>query len=511
MKRLIRILWVLFTVILVPVFAEAKVLKALLIIQDNYIDNNLNGIAEDVRLDLGHVQSFLNGLQKGKVIDVEITILKGKNATYANMDKLLKNVETEKDDVILFYFSGHGGMEKDKTFLFTADSKKFWRDDVEKYLKSKSAKLKIAVSDACSSSIGGMDSRGWFEDDGELEEKQNAYIEIYKNLFLNYEGLLYVTSASPGEYAWGFGSGGSFTVSFFNEVLYNDPKFTWEETIADAQQLTQEKFTYMVNMGNFPDSMKKDLKKKGITGQHPYIYSMASSIDKNAEPVTPIVPDSGGKDGDIIVRNDTKKSLTFFVDKNTKYDDSWAWKNVETFFIPAGESVSMKSSKALLVFFKQDREKYVSYSLKPGKYAFSLNQKKLIDLYTDTAGKESKKSSAKMNPILGKWIWDMWTVDDINKGSKSKSGVTYIIEFKADNSFIITDMKGKKSEWGKWNIDLVSGAEYLDIAADDGKTKTSLQMKVTFLKNSYVQLVPTMVNGEKKSTDDMPQVFLYKQ
>jgi hypothetical protein len=510
MKRHHKFLLTFVALIIIPVLSYSAVLKALLIIQDNYIDSGLNSIAEDVRLDLGHVQSFLNNLEKGKVIDVEITVLKGKNATYANMEKLLKNVETAKDDVLLFYFSGHGGMDKNKTFLLTADKKFFYRDDIEKLLKSKDAKLKIAVSDACSSSIGGMDARGLFETPEEMAKKENTFVEIYKNLFLNYEGMLYITSASPGEYAWGFGSGGSFTLSFFNEVLFSDPKFTWEEVIDSASKLTQEKYAYMVNMGNLPDAMKKDLKKKGITGQHPYVYSMVSSIDKNITEIVPVPDVNKPETGDILIRNNTSVTLKFYVDNNTSHDSEWSWKYVDTEYIAPGKTVTLKAKKSMLVFFKQERSDYVSYTLKPGKYLFTYNQKDMIDLYTDSGKNSAKKSDVKANPILGKWTWDMWTVEDINKGSKSKNGVLYSIEFKSDNTFTITDSKGKKTDWGKWNSEIASGHEYITIEKQDGKTPIVFKMEVNYLKNSYIQLLPKILNGVEKNTDEVPQIFLYK-
>ncbi len=510
MKRFKLFLIAFVSAILIPAVSYSAVLKALLIIQDNYYDSGLNSIAEDVRLDLGHVQSLLNNLEKGNVIDVEITVLKGKNATYANMEKLLKNVETEKDDVLLFYFSGHGGMDKNKTFLLTTDKKFFYRDDVEKYLKSKKAKLKIAISDACSSSIGGIDSRGLFETPEEMAKKENTFVEIYKNLFLNYEGMLYITSASPGEYAWGFGSGGSFTMSFFNEVLFNDPKFTWEEVIDAASKLTQEKYAYMVNMGNLPDAMKKDLKKKGITGQHPYIYSMVSAIDKNVTEVLPVQNIDKQEAGDVLVRNDSPVTVKFYIDNNKSHDSQWSWKNVETYYIDAGKTLSLKTKKSMLVFFKQDRYDYVSYTLKPGKYVFTLNQKDMVDLFTDSGKKTAKKTDVKANPIIGKWTWDMWTVEDINKGSKSKNGVLYSIDFKPDNTFVITDSKGKKTDWGKWESEIASGREYLTIEKQDGKTPIVLKMEVNYLKNSYIQLLPKMLNNVKKDVDEVPQIFLYK-
>ena len=152
MKRIIAV--IALVLLSTSLFAEEKLtMKAVLIICDDYISAENNAIADGVKRDKAIVEKFLDRLIERKIVTVEKTVLQGKKATTANVKKTLASLKVGKNDILFVYFSGHGGMENNKTFLFFCDDESIARDELEKIVSGKNARLSFLISDACSSSI----------------------------------------------------------------------------------------------------------------------------------------------------------------------------------------------------------------------------------------------------------------------------------------------------------------------------------------------------------------------
>ena len=128
--------------------------------EDDYDDPGLNNIADSVRADFSYISKLLDVLEKYGVINVDKIVLRGADATKDNIINVLKKLKLNKNDVLMVYFSGHGGMEKGQLFLETADIEQLYRSELEKIVKAKDAKLKLVFTDACSSSIDGLIAAG---------------------------------------------------------------------------------------------------------------------------------------------------------------------------------------------------------------------------------------------------------------------------------------------------------------------------------------------------------------
>ncbi len=392
MKTLFKLALILMLIWIVSglVCADSSngVMKAILIIENEYNDPQLNSIMESTSMDAGFVSKFLNILSEQNIIPVEKTLLQGQNATRKNIITLLKNIQINSNDVLFIYFSGHGGMKKKETFLLTAEGDYLYRDELESLVKSKPARLSLVFSDACSSSIDAIGGRGTFFKDN--KEKENAFIEIYKNLFYNYQGLLYVTAATEGEYAWGGKDGGAFTKSFFYEVLLQDPRLSWEENYNEAKKRTQEKFNYLVNMGILKQSDLQDLKKRGIKSQTPKAYSLpvfnnTFKIDTGTVETNQYNQTQIEKNVKAYIKNLTNQTITFYIDNNLFTDDRWSWDNCTKKTIKSKSSLTLKDSKPLIVFFDNGRKKSLSYKLDTGFYVFEEEEGGTINMFTESS------------------------------------------------------------------------------------------------------------------------------
>lgn len=57
---------------------------------------------------------MLDIIKDRKIVNVEKTVLQGTKATKVNIVNTLKALQNGNDDIILYYFTGHGFMEKVK-------------------------------------------------------------------------------------------------------------------------------------------------------------------------------------------------------------------------------------------------------------------------------------------------------------------------------------------------------------------------------------------------------------
>ena len=145
MKRFIITLVLLFIGTVLSA-EQLLTMKAVLIICDDYISAENNAIADGVKRDRAIVEKFLDRLKERKIVKVETTVLNGKKASTVNVKRTIGNLKTGNNDILMVYFSGHGGMEKNKTFLFFTDDESISRDELESIIKNKNTIENITVS-----------------------------------------------------------------------------------------------------------------------------------------------------------------------------------------------------------------------------------------------------------------------------------------------------------------------------------------------------------------------------
>lgn len=149
-------------------------------------------------------------------------------------DPFLRHINTltiNKDDIIFFYFSGHGFRTESKkenqwpNLFLTKDDKAIDFKEVFQLLKEKNPKLLIAFTDCCNNVLP--------EESVPSLSPINAYkgqkpvapeLSNYKRLFLNTKGSIIIAGAAPGEFSWGTTSGGLFTLAFL-EAINDEVKY----------------------------------------------------------------------------------------------------------------------------------------------------------------------------------------------------------------------------------------------------------------------------------------------
>lgn len=412
-------------------------LKAVLIICDNYANPENNNIAQSVRVDMGTMTQLFSILEKRNILKVEKTILQGTKATKANIKMALQNLQVGNDDVVMVYFSGHGGMQDKKTFLMTADEKDLWRNELETWLKPKNARLKILITDACSNDIDGLSATRSFSK-GNQQTESGAYDQIYKDLFLKYQGFMHISASTEGEYAWSNDHfGGFFTYYFVKEGLIKKPTNDWQAIFKNAKDKTSQMFMRMTA------EERSELAQQGIKNQTAKAYSMPNPKNTNIDikPQPDPLPNPN-RNGTITVENFTENLIRFTIDNNLP-NATWDASKTQVVRLEAGKKTTIKQVYATVSFRANGETLY--YELENNQeYFFGLDEEQQIDLFykEDEVSQENYTNFTQIDYsklILGRWTWE-----------DAATGDGIMTSFRANNTY--SEKYPEETQNGTWAL-----------------------------------------------------------
>jgi len=221
-----------------------------------FVNTDIPDIGQSCAVDQRVMETEFREISKAVGLPFQKYVLNGEKFTKANAEKVLQDLKVGKNDVVLFYYSGHGFRWSNQTDKYPqldmryseytplSDKTSLALSDVSRIIASKGGRLNIILSDCCNSDIGRnqmtsttfMASRAF----------QGAEIEKLKTLFLKSSGSMIITGSSPGEYSWCNVNGGFFTLSFIQSLkeeigyMRNDAP-SWEHIAQNAVKSTQYK------------------------------------------------------------------------------------------------------------------------------------------------------------------------------------------------------------------------------------------------------------------------------
>ena len=227
-------------------------------------------IGPSVAIDKQKIKGLLQEIKDKRVCDVQTsTLLSTKStATVVRIKRWLNKVRPVSDDVVFVYFSGHGGMLKDRgTYIALQGDILFRKELVKAMNQAKDCRLKILITDNCSSLP-----------ESQVELQAAPSLEAaFRHLFVEHKGFLHLTAASEGEYAWGHSRRGGWFTSSLIDTIYerpdpNDDGFvSWKEVFQETRKKTMKLFEDAYP--RFSVKRKQDLRKRGIRSQTPKSYS----------------------------------------------------------------------------------------------------------------------------------------------------------------------------------------------------------------------------------------------
>lgn len=211
----------------------------LLIMADD--DSN---IGQGVLRDMENIKNSFSYLASTMDIPIRTKILNSKRnlLTYTHVITWLDKEQIAADDVVILYFSGHGGRTLTSPTIwpyvrFPTDRVEF--TGVIRRLFKKKAALYVILFDCCNklvqNSIITKSDPPIIMNYNALDRKQIK--QKCLDLFFKSKGLVIVSSASPGQYSFGPKSGGYFTTFFLNNLgqEVQKEKAHWKELLSKTQ------------------------------------------------------------------------------------------------------------------------------------------------------------------------------------------------------------------------------------------------------------------------------------
>jgi len=209
--------------------APARI-HALLCVADSDVD-----IGAENTIDMNSINTWLDriSLKTGMPLDRVLLTGSGGTLTRSCLSVAMTNMNIGPDDVIVFYFGGHGAANEGRStprwplMVFLNDEMVDY-DEAIAGLNSRGARLVLMLADCCNN----------FEWQAKVRaEPPDAPPENYRNLFLNTRGYLITAAAAPGEFSLAGEDGGMFTRqfldSFYNGVVAGH---NWRAIMQNAAQ-----------------------------------------------------------------------------------------------------------------------------------------------------------------------------------------------------------------------------------------------------------------------------------
>jgi hypothetical protein len=188
----------------------------------------------------------------------------GESCSNENLMTILNSLGCGKDDIILFYYSGHGTRSAQDKSEYPQMCLKYEGYQQDKFvpvhtvvekLQEKGARLTIVLTDCCNKSLPGISTKSLMKNDGTAIEDDAKVEKNYRKLFLDNKGLIVATSSKVGQYSHGWPSfGGAFSIMFYEVALYSACTgvipATWEDIMKTVASMEGQTPFYELKLQN---------------------------------------------------------------------------------------------------------------------------------------------------------------------------------------------------------------------------------------------------------------------
>lgn len=185
-------------------------------------DTDADNISEAIIQDYNNIRQEASRIAKYTGFDLSEWLITGDQLRSKKFLKTLKNLYFQPDDIVLFYFSGHGYRTESKStpwpnLYFTHDQKGVDFAEVISILQKKQPRLLLAIADCCNNVVNEALAPSLVK--GAVMSKSSKWVKKnYQKLFLETEGSVLIASSGVDELSWCISRGALYTLSFIESI-----------------------------------------------------------------------------------------------------------------------------------------------------------------------------------------------------------------------------------------------------------------------------------------------------
>jgi hypothetical protein len=179
-----------------------------------------------------------------------------------------RNIDVGNDDVLVFYYAGHGGWDVNRGHFLAMSGRDFFREDLRAAMTGRHARSIIILTDCCS-------NYGEFTPPA---RRAPAKWPGFQNLFFQSRGIVDIQAASESQFGWLSRDEGGFFTSALTYLLCEpigdleadkDGFLTWNEFFPQLRDATDR------NFDKAKEQAPNDADIKGSTAQVPQAFNLA--------------------------------------------------------------------------------------------------------------------------------------------------------------------------------------------------------------------------------------------
>jgi hypothetical protein len=149
-----------------------------------------------------------------------VKVLSSREATPDQIRAYFRRLESKSADTLLLFYSGHGAWDVGRGHLLTLNAGTMERSELLNLMKGKDHRLIVLLTNACSNLVSSDEGPSPFARKGRVERQAAGELDpVMRALLFEEQGVVDITAAEIGTYAFGHPTMGGFFTIALREVL----------------------------------------------------------------------------------------------------------------------------------------------------------------------------------------------------------------------------------------------------------------------------------------------------